>query len=309
MQNKSIILLLIILLAGLVLISTACTPGLDEKAFQDALNTAIAETDTAQELDTQRTKGAEAALSPTETAAPTNTSIPPATSTLEPTYTPTPEDEEDIVEGTEQPEFTISGPAVQVSVDTNCRSGPGKVYTYLGALLVGEQANIYGKDPSGSWLYINNPDLEDSFCWIWGYYANTSGNIAPLPIYTPGPTPKPDPNFSVGFREIETCGGAWQVEFEIYNNGVYPLNSVSSYVQDTDTSAASGNSALNTFEKKTGCVVDSSKTVLDPGATGYTVSLDLSNDPAGHLVFASITLCTKADLNGSCRTRELYFTP
>jgi len=308
MQNKSTTLLLIIIHAGLVLISTACSTGLDEKAFQDALNTAVAETDTAQELDLQRTKGAEAALSPTETTAPTNTTI-PATSTLEPTYTQTPEDTEDIVEGTGQPEFTISGPAVQVSVDTNCRSGPGKVYTYLGALLVGEEANIYGKDPSGSWFYINNPDLEESFCWIWGYFANTSGNTAPLPIYTPGPTPRPDPNFSVGFREVETCGGAWQLEFEIYNNGVYPLNSVSSYVQDTETNANSGDSSSNTFTRKTVCAVDSSKDVLDPSATGYTVSLDLSNDPTGHLVFASITLCTKDDLNGSCRTRELYFTP
>ncbi len=308
MQNKSITLVLIILLAGLVWISTACTTGMDEKAFQDALNTAIAETDTAEQLDLQRTKGAEATLSPTETTAPTNTSI-PDTSTPEPTYTQTAENTEDIVEGTEQPEFTIGGPAVQVSVDTNCRSGPGKVYTYLGALLVGEEANIYGKDPSGLWLYINNPDLEESFCWIWGYFANTTGNTAPLPIYTPGPTPKPNPNFSVGFREVETCSGAWQVEFEIFNNGVYPLNSVSSFVKDTDTNATSGNSALNTFVRKTGCVVDSTKDVLDPGATGYTVSLDLSNNPTGHLVFASITLCTDGDLNGYCRTREFYFTP
>ncbi len=112
-----------------------------------------------------------------------------------------------------------------------------------------------------------------------------------------------------GFREVETCGGAWQIEFEIYNNGAYPLNSVSTYVQDTDTNANSGNSSLNKFTRKTGCVEDSTMDVLDPGATGYTVSLDLSNNPSSHLVFASVTLCTKDDLNGSCRTRELYFTP
>jgi len=307
MQNKSLTLLLTILLSGLVLISTACTTGMDEKAFQDAINTAVAETDTAQEHDLQRTKGAEAALSPTEITAPTNTSI-PATSTPEPTYTPALETE-DTVEGTEQPEFTISGPAVQVSVDTNCRSGPGKVYTYVGALLVGEEANIYGKDPSGSWLYINNPDLEEGYCWIWGYFANTSGNTAPLPIYTPGPTPKPDPNFSIGFREVETCGGAWQTEFEIYNNGPISLNSVSVYVQDTDTGANSGISSLNTFIRKTGCTEDTIQDIIGLGKTGFTVSLDLSNDPTGHLVFASVTICSGDNLHGLCRTRELYFTP
>lgn len=209
----------------------------------------------------------------------------------------------------ETPAINLEGSTVQVSVDTNCRSGPGKVYPYLGALLVGEQASIYGIDPSSAWYYINNPDLEDGFCWIWAYYAQTAQNIASLPVYTPGPTPVPEPKFSVAFREVESCGGAWQVEFEIVNTGSYTLESISTFVQDTVTNATAGNSSKNWFEKKTGCTVDQTQDRRNPGDTGFTVSLDLGNNPTGNLTYASITVCTLDNLEGNCSTKELYFTP
>jgi hypothetical protein len=59
-----------------------------------------------------------ATLTPTST--PTNTSTPTQTLTFTPFFTPTP-----VV------------PLISVSVPTNCRSGPGKVYDLLGYLLVG----------------------------------------------------------------------------------------------------------------------------------------------------------------------------
>jgi uncharacterized protein YraI len=34
---------------------------------------------------------------------------------------------------------------LSVSVNSNCRSGPGLLYPYLGALLVGEVAEIVGQ--------------------------------------------------------------------------------------------------------------------------------------------------------------------
>jgi len=81
------------------------------------------------------------------------------------------------------------------------------------------------------------------------------------------------------------------------------------YVQDTDTGAISGNSSKNTFIRKTGCTEDTIQDIVGLGETGFTVSLDLSNDPTGHLVFASVTVCSEDNLNGFCRTREWYFTP
>lgn len=311
MQNKSLTILVIILATGLVLLNTACGTGIDEEAFQNALDTAVAETATAKALDLQRTKGAEVAIASTETTAPANTNTPVlVTPTPEPTLTATIEVTAEVgSEGTVLPEFTLTGPAVQVSVDTNCRSGPGKVYPYLGGLFVGEEAVIVGKDPSGAYWYITNPDQEGGYCWIWGAYAVISGNTAPLPIYTPGPTPIPGPNFSVAYREVESCGGAWQVEFEIFNNGVLDHESVSTFVQDTITGAQSGNSSINSFSKMSGCTVDETHDRRAPGDTGFTVSLDLSNNPTGHLTYASITVCTQDNLDGYCRTRELYFTP
>lgn len=301
-----------LLAAALVLFNTACsgsqTAGYSETEFQLALDTAVAGTVAAQALDVQRTQGAEAVLPPTHTSAPSNTPI-PDTATPEPSFTPTLEITEETQIGLEVPAFTLSGPAVQVSVDTNCRSGPGKSYTYLGALLVGEESVIVAKDPSGSYWYIVNPDQEDGFCWIWGGYAFLAGNTAPLPVYTPGPTPIPQPNFSVGFREVESCAGSWQVEFEIVNTGTLTLQSVSTFVQDTVTGAKSGDSALNAFIKKTGCTEDKVQGKREPGETGFTVSLNLSNDPTGHLTYASVTVCNEDDLYGTCRTREFYFTP
>ena len=37
---------------------------------------------------------------------------------------------------------TLEAPMVSVSVNTNCRTGPDKIYDNIGALLVGEQAEV-----------------------------------------------------------------------------------------------------------------------------------------------------------------------
>ncbi len=294
----------------LVTLTAACTGNtMDEAAFKAALDTAVAGTVTAQALDIQHTKGAEAAQLATATKEPTatNTAIPDSP-TAEPTKTATPEEAME-VEVTPAPEFTLSGPSIQVSVDTNCRSGPGVAYNIIGALMVGEEATVAGKDPSGSFWYIENPDQADGYCWIWGKYAVTSGNASLVPVFTPGPTSSPEILYSIGYREVESCGGAWQVEFEIVNTGRYNLESVSTYVEDTDTSAKSGTLTSNYFVRKTGCTVDQNRETLAPGATGFSVSKDLSNNPSGHLVYASVTVCTEDHLNGACQTREWYFTP
>ena len=304
---------LLVLSILLIAASTACngtsSASLDEEAFLNAVDTAVAATDAAQAQAAQKTQVAEALSAPTETTVPSVTTA-PNTPTPEPTITFTPE------AGVQSPTETsqsilpsISGPAVQVSVDTNCRSGPGKSYTWLGALLVGEQATITGKDPSGVYWYITNPDVEGGYCWIWGYYATIGGNTGLLPIFTPGPTPTPDPNFSTAFRQVETCGGAWQIEFTIVNNGDVTLESITSSVKDTVTGNSSGKSSQNRFVEKNGCTDLSSYGRLHPEDKGYTVSLDLPSDPTGHQVYASITVCTDDDLHGDCRTRELYFTP
>lgn len=79
---------------------------------------------------------------------------------------------------------------VSVSTDTNCRSGPGTIYDYVGALLVGEQAEVVGRTEDGNYWIIKNPD-RDGECWLWGQYANVQGETTLLPMYTQPPTPTP----------------------------------------------------------------------------------------------------------------------
>ena len=85
---------------------------------------------------------------------------------------------------------TPSVPMVSVSVNTNCRVGPGEIYDYIGALLTGESAEVVGIYGSGDYWVINNPDTNGK-CWLWGYYATVVGNTANLQEYAAPPTPTP----------------------------------------------------------------------------------------------------------------------
>jgi hypothetical protein len=104
---------------------------------------------------------------------------------------------------------TLGPPIVHVSVDTNCRFGPGSVYEYLGALLVGEETVVTGKLADESFWYIENPDLPPPYCWIWGAYAQVEGDTSDLPILTPPPTPTATPEpiaFKTEFAGAIPCG-------------------------------------------------------------------------------------------------------
>ncbi len=135
---------------------------------------------------------------PAATELPSSTPFPTDTSTITPTS-------------------TSSIPMVTVSVNTNCRTGPGVVYDLIGALLAGEQAVVVGKFSAGNYWIINNPDSSGT-CWLWGQYATVTGNTAGLPEYTQPPTPTPTntptstptstpapPNTPTGFTANKIC--------------------------------------------------------------------------------------------------------
>ena len=65
---------------------------------------------------------------------------------------------------------TLPVPKVSVSVGTNCRTGPGKTYAYIGELKVGETAEVVGKKTSYNYWIIKNPSASGT-CWLWGEYA------------------------------------------------------------------------------------------------------------------------------------------
>lgn len=101
------------------------------------------------------------------------------------------------------PPETPSTPYISVSVDTNCRTGPGQVYDYVGALLVGEEAEVVGRESTGRFWYIRNPDNVTSYCWVWDQYATIRGDTSMLPILTPPPTPTPAPGSISGIVYLD----------------------------------------------------------------------------------------------------------
>ena len=85
---------------------------------------------------------------------------------------------------------TLATPIASVSQDTNCRTGPGQEYEYLGALVVGEKAEIVGKRTSHDYWIIKNPD-QNGECWLWGFHATVEGNTDNLPEYDIPAPPQP----------------------------------------------------------------------------------------------------------------------
>jgi hypothetical protein len=224
------------------------------------------------------------------------------TVTLTPVFTPT-------VTLTPSPIFTATSiiPQVSVSVATNCRTGPGKVYDRVGALLVGQIAEVVGRDYTGNYWYIRNPSKSDSFCWLWGEYATLTGNFAALPMYTPPPTPTPMPAFEPDYDGLETCAG-WWTDIDLTNTGGISFESVSVTVLDTDTDM-SVSMYSDVFNDIDGCTDSFSKDVLVPGAHHVVSPPAFAYNPDGHKMRATITLCSRDGQDGTCVTETLKFTP
>jgi len=94
---------------------------------------------------------------------------------------------------------TGTAPSIVVSLNTNCRKGPGKAYEIIGGLQVGEVAEVVGVYPNADYWIIIDPN-NGRECWLWGNYAEVTGDINQLQTYCPPllptatPTSTPDPN-------------------------------------------------------------------------------------------------------------------
>ncbi|GAB4422845.1 MAG: hypothetical protein Kow002_12350 [Anaerolineales bacterium] len=122
-------------------------------------------------------------LALTQAALEGSPTLPSPDPEITPTITSTP---------TITPTGTPTVPMVSVSVDTNCRTGPGVVYDYLTALLVGEKAQVIGKYTSVSpsyWIIKKGATT----CWLWGQYATVEGDLSGIPEMVPPPSPTPPP--------------------------------------------------------------------------------------------------------------------
>jgi hypothetical protein len=279
----------LLLVLILVISTAACAPT----AMTATPNPNLISTLVAQTLSVIQTQSAQAGAPPTATFTP---APPTASPTL--TFTPT-------------PEFTAtpSVPLISVSVATNCRVGPGKAYDRVGALLVGEVTEVYGRDALGNYWYVANPDVDGGFCWLWGEYATLVGNTQALPVFTPPPTPTPVPNFDVDYTGLEACTGTgWWVEFKLINTGGITFKSVSLSAQDLDAKITLSLND-NDFTNRNGCSDIGAKKALASGEKLIVSSPVFNYDPSGHKFRATITLCSEDGVNGMCVTHILEFKP
>lgn len=132
-----------------------------------------------QDLDSTATSAA-------RTAQPTATE-PPPTRTMTATLTP-----------------TLEFVEVEVSVDTNCRSGPNVAFDYVGALLVGERTQVVARTDTPGYFIVDNPDRPGRTCWLWDRHATLYGDPTRLPLVESPATPTPAPAGVAGWTFVDT---------------------------------------------------------------------------------------------------------
>ena len=275
--------------AVLVIAATACSSTGVSTPDPNVINTFVAQTLSAIQFQTSQ------ALIPITGATSTFTPSP----TLSPTVTLTP-----------TPFFTATPivPQISVSVPTNCRVGPGKAYGRVGVLLVGEVAQVYGRNAFGNYWYIANPDVSGGFCWLWGEYATLGGNISALPVFTPPPTPTPVPAFVSSYSGMESCNNTWWVEIRFENTGGITFKSILLSVADSSTNTTWSLSE-NKFTNVNGCNSSDTRNTFAPGEKVVVSSPAIGYDPTGHKLRVTVTLCSDLNVNGQCVTEVFEFKP
>ena len=139
-------------------VAPAATPQVEPTTGPDLALTITAQAELLQALT-------QAALVPTNTPEPTFTPVPISTA-------------------------TPSKVTITVSADTNCRSGPGLDYDIVGALTIGQLAEVVAKSSAAIYWVIDNP-LGTGACWLWGEHATITGDATSLQEVAAPPTITP----------------------------------------------------------------------------------------------------------------------
>jgi len=279
----------------LLMITSACNlpvgTGGTTQATAVPLNTQVAEVVASTEAAQTALANAVAA---SLAAMPTNTPQFTFTPSLTPTLTFT---------------FTPTVPMVSVSVNTNCRSGPGDPYSILGVLSVGQSAQVVGQNTQIGYWIINLPTVGGT-CWLWNQYATVTGNSAGLPVVNPPPSPTPAGSFKVAYSSYQTCSSGYGIKFQITNDG--SLTWESNQVTATDANASATETAsYDTFPNynSSDCSLISSIMNLGPGETGTTSVFGFPGLPTGHNFSATIKVCSQNGLAGICMEKTINFKP
>jgi len=207
--------------------------------------------------------------------------------------------------------LTLSVPIVSVSVQTNCRSGPGTAYAVLGIFNIGQTAEVVGRSAASDNWIIKLPSNPVVTCWLWGQYAAIVGNTAGLPVIIPPPTPTPTASFNVDYSSTGACiFVTYAIKFQITNTGSLTWESNRVIATDQVTSETMDYSWDNFPNyNDIGCALVSADLNLDAGEVGNTSSQAFSANPAGHSFTATIRVCSLDGLAGICLEKTITFTP
>lgn len=101
---------------------------------------------------------------------------------------------------TETPTLALTAtpepPMARLTGDTNCRTGPLVVYDLIATYRTGKELKITGRSAASDYWYVADPDQPSRECWLWGRYAEVSGDLTAVPVFTPPPTPTPSFDWS-----------------------------------------------------------------------------------------------------------------
>lgn len=304
-QKPILLTILVMLLAAAACSPRSGAPQTSEEAASLNIDTQVAATVAVQRSGTQTAADEDLQPIPTDTPLPEQQQIDLPTDTQAATFTLEPSQ--------------TAIPMVRVSTNTNCRYGPGAVYkTPVGALLVGESAQVVGIPPSPmDYVLIKNPDGAGS-CWLWTRYATFNGDLDHLPTVTIPATPTPIPSktatpvgplFTISFSNVHDCGGQQYATVKVRNTGSVVLESAEIFVLDLDSSTdLFGPAFYNTPFKADASDCSSSGAYLNLNNSAF-VAVSIGAAPvSGHKAHFRLMLCTQDTLGGDCVTNSLNFT-
>lgn len=180
---------------------------------------------------------------------------------------------------------TPSRVIVTVSANTNCRSGPGVVYEIIGALTVGQQAEVVGQNSSAGYWIINNPTGPGT-CWLWEEHTTITGDTASLQEFAVPPTTTPPAVLAPVIDRVE-------VRFDSSSGSLIALLDVYYFDGEGDATLADWQ-LISTSIEVTGTIKDNSIAPSPSQRRGAVVTGQWNCGPKIYSVALAVTIRDQA---------------
>lgn len=82
-------------------------------------------------------------------------------------------------------------PVAVLMTESSCWSGPGENFTVIAMLKPGQNAEIAGRTPDGSYMLVRDPANPAALCWVKAAAATLVGDLSSLPTYGSPSAPTP----------------------------------------------------------------------------------------------------------------------